>query len=531
MSTEDINKVVITLKKGVDVDKFMDEMASLGNTTPYVPNRAVELYNEKPDSLRNVDFVMTRAEADILKNDPRVEAVRYGSKKDNGIEKVKFTLDSQRLYTRVDKNTWAVGNVDMNWGVPQTNSRTNLYSPLVSQINYTWPYTLTGEGVDFVIQDSGLQVDHPEFTDQNNVSRVQQVNWFTLTGIAGTMPANFYTDADGHGTHVCSCAAGKTYGWAKNASIYVMNILGVNANSTIPSSLSFNMLRTWHENKSITSTGYKRPTIVNMSWGYTVPVSLVTGGNYRGTPWSGSGVNNTYGVINNGTGRMPYILASEEADVSDCLDAGVILVAAAGNSSYKIDVQGGLDYNNTVNYGGFGITGAYYMRGSSPNPDPRIIKVGAIAYQRDPEVKVWFSETGPGVGVYVAGESVVGACSTTNDYGSDVRNYPFNSAYKSVKIAGTSMASPQVAGLICCLLQSRPWYDTERIKNWVFDNASVDRLTDTAGGYTDFNSLQGGPNRYLYNPWAATNPTVIEHTAPAKVDENPDYTAAIHGKL
>lgn len=531
MSTEDINKVVVTLKKGVDVDAFMEEMAGIGNTTPYVPHRAIELYNEKPESLRNVDFVMTRAEADLLRQDPRVEGVRYGSKKDNGIERTPFTLDQTRLYTRVDTTTWATGNVDMNWGVPQTNSRTNLFSPSVSEINYQWPYTLTGNGVDFVIQDSGLQIDHPEFTNQYGVSRVQIVNWFTLTGYAGSMPVNFYTDAEGHGTHVCSDAAGKTYGWAKEANIYVMNILGVNSNSRIPSTLSFNMLRTWHENKSITSTGYKRPTVVNMSWGYTAPVSAVTGGVYRGTPWSGSGVNNAYGVINNGTGRIPYIDAAEEADVSDCLDAGVILIAAAGNSSYKIDIDGGSDYNNTVNYGGFGITGAYYMRGTSPNPDPRIIKVGAIAYQRSPEVKVWFSNTGPGVGIYVAGESVVGAVSNTNQYGTEVRNYPFNSSFKSVKISGTSMASPQVSGLVCCLLQSRPWYDCERIQNWIYDNASVDRITNTGGGYTDFNSLQGGPNRYLFNPWSGTNPTVIEHTTPAQTDEDPQYTAEIRGKL
>ena len=531
MSTEDINKVVVTLKKGVDVDAFMEEMASIGNTTSFVPHRAIEVYNEKPESLRNVDFVMTRAEADLLRQDPRVEGVRYGSKKDNGIERKLFSLDSDRLYTRTGTNTWATGNVDMNWGVPQTNSRTNLYSPSISEVNYEWPFTLTGKGVDFVIQDSGLQVDHPEFTNQLGVSRVQQVNWYTLTGFSGTMPPNFYTDVDGHGTHVCSDAVGKTYGWAKEADIYVMNILGGNANSRIPTTLSFNMLRVWHENKSITSTGYKRPTVVNMSWGYNAPVSAVTGGVYRGVPWSGSGVNNSRGVVNNGSGQIPYIDAAEEADVSDCLDAGVILIAASGNSSYKIDVPGGIDYNNTVNFGQFGITGAPYMRGSSPNPNTRIIKVGAVAVQRSPEVKVWFSCTGPGVGVYVAGDVVVGACSTVTEYSGDAVAYPFNSAFKSVKISGTSMASPQVAGLVTCLLQSRPWYDSERIKNWVYDNATTNRLTNTGGGYTDFNSLQGGPNRYLYNPWSGQYPTVIEHTEPAKIDEDPQYTGQLNGKF
>lgn len=93
------------------------------------------------------------------------------------------------------------------------------------------------------------------------------------------------------------------------------------------------------------------------------------------------------------------------------------------------------------------------------------------------------------------------------------------------------MASPQVAGLVTCLLQSRPWYDSERIKNWVYDNATTNRLTNTGGGYTDFNSLQGGPNRYLYNPWSGQYPTVIEHTEPAKIDEDPQYTGQLNGKF
>jgi DNA-binding ferritin-like protein (Dps family) len=60
MSTEDQNKAVITLKKGVDVDAFIDDMVSGTNHNQWMPNRRVELYNEKIDSKRNVDFVLTQ---------------------------------------------------------------------------------------------------------------------------------------------------------------------------------------------------------------------------------------------------------------------------------------------------------------------------------------------------------------------------------------------------------------------------------------------------------------------------------------
>jgi hypothetical protein len=541
MSTEDINKVVVTLKKGVDVDAFMEEMSSVGNTTPFVPNRAVELYNEKPESLRNVDYVMTREEAELLQQDPRVEATRYGTKKENNIERTLFTTGPSLPY--VQSNTWTTGNIDLNWGMLQSSFTTNMYPTGTTSRTWARPYVLTGSGVDFVIQDSGLQVNHPEFTDALGISRVQQVNWFTLTGTSGTMPVNFYTDVVGHGTHVCSSAVGKTYGWSPNATIYVMNILGGNADSSISDTLSFNLLRIWHTNKSITSTGYKRPTVVNMSWGYSFGTSFVNSGVYRGTNWTSSDANvkASYGVVSpNGlNSRTPVYVASVMADVEDCLDAGVILIGAAGNESYKIDVPNGLDYDNTVQGGN------YYMRGPSPSSttENRIVRVGSISVGEVAgiPVKSTFSNTGPGVKMYAPGEVIAGAVSNTTQYAGSV-NYPYNSAFKSIKIAGTSMATPQVSGIVCNLLEARPWYNHERIQNYLYDNSTKNFLNDTSpNSYTNYTSLQGSPNQSLYNPvteggntfsaLSGSFPTVIEHTVPARAEDSPEYTAELHGKF
>jgi hypothetical protein len=338
------------------------------------------------------------------------------------------------------------------------------------------------------------------------------------------MPANFYTDADGHGTNVCGIAAGKTYGWAKESDIYVMNILGVNSHSTIPISQSFNLTRIWHTQKVPADTGYVRPTVMNMSWAYGISVTAVVGGNYRGTNWTGSAPQNAYGVIDNGFGRMPVVVDSVQADIEDCLDAGVILIAAAGNTSYKIDILGGPDYNNYVLYNGFGSTPYYYMRGATPQASTRVVNVGAVALQTSPERKTFFSSAGPGVPFYTAGDYVVGPCSTTEILSPSypVATYPFNSSYKVAKVSGTSQASPSVAGLVCCLLQSRPWYDIDRIINFFNNNSISNRLQDpgSSTSYTDFESLLGGPNKYVYNTFTGTQPTVTQN-----------LDAIIHGKL
>ena len=75
MSTEDQNRAVVTLHKGVDTEAFVNEMLDAG----------YELHNEKPGSKRNFDFVMTQAQAATLREDSRIIDVRYGSKVENGM--------------------------------------------------------------------------------------------------------------------------------------------------------------------------------------------------------------------------------------------------------------------------------------------------------------------------------------------------------------------------------------------------------------------------------------------------------------
>ncbi len=66
------------------------------------------------------------------------------------------------------------------------------------------------------------------------------------------------------------------------------------------------------------------------------------------------------------------------------------------------------------------------------------------------------------------------------------------------KISGTSMASPQVCGVLACALETYPDMTQEQAKAYIIGLSKTGQLNDTGGGPTDFASLQGSPNKYLF---------------------------------
>ena len=511
----------VILHKGVDYQSFWDDMERDDDGGKlYIPNRRVDSPNLRPNSPRQTWYTLSDEEAEIVRQDERVMAVEIPPEFRTDIF-IEPRLTQTGDFTKTTSDSGAY----INWGLIRHKSKTNNYgSGTTTSEDYT--YTLDGTGVDIIIQDSGIEVGHPEFKGSDGVERTQQINWYSLSGVSGTQSGNHYRDYDGHGTHVAGITAGLNHGVAKGATIYSVKVTGLegagDSGTGISTTDCFDVIKGWHNNKAIDSkTGLKRPTVVNMSWGYGTFFDTVTSLTYRGVSYTdGSTTGNAsyretnYGLVNNsGSPSATYIcntrIPSVDTDVEEMIDAGIVVTIAAGNRGTKIDVFGGDDYNNFVVTN----TGTkYYHRGSSPYSD-RAIMVGnmdSTTADVTNDQKSTSSECGPGVDIYAAGTNIMSCTSQTNRF-TDAAYY-FDGSYRQCNIGGTSMAAPQVAGIAALLLQQNPGAKPESIKASLEGLAGETIYTSSnADDWTDRRSLLGGTPRVLFNKNTDDRPTVIQN--------------------
>lgn len=501
---------IVSLERGVDPASFAAEMTqSSGNTT--IPKRSVDVANKREASHRNTHYALTEEEAEKLKNDPRVKGVEIPPDQRDDISiglRGRQTAD-------FTKTTNDVGSY-VNWGLRRCISPANPYGTQ-SIVSGDYTYSLDGTGVDVVIQDSGIQLDHPEWEDANGVTRLQPIDWYGESGVSGDAQSPYhYRDYDGHGTHVAGIAAGKTYGWAKNSRIYAMKVSGLEGSGDvggIPVVYAFDAIKLWHRQKTPDPiTGLRRPTVVNMSWGYGSYFYNVDRGVYRGSAWTSSNNVGQYRDASRGmVGRFvdPTFgyrfgtrVTSVDVDMQELIDEGVHVVVAAGNYSQKIDVPGGLDYDNYfINTSNIGY---FYNRGSSPYDDEAFI-VGnsdSVVYSSTLEQKAESSETGPGVDLYAPGTDIMSACSDTNQF--NAPPYYLDGNYKQTNISGTSMAAPQVSGHLACLLQLKPNISTSNLKTKVLNQTARNKIYSTGlnNDYSNLRSISNGNNRFLITPYS-----------------------------
>ncbi len=242
------------------------------------------------------------------------------------------------------------------WGIEQIGSAT------------AWD-TTKGNGARIAVIDSGIRTNSPQHED---------LTWVSLPGVNVDVVDNdeIPNDVNGHGTHVCGTAAA----------------IGNN-------------------NKGVVGVAYEAELL---------PIKVIGPDGYAtsGSVAAGIALASTNGanVINLSLGSYSVDRPSFEA-VRDAWDAGVVVVAAAGNDNTKQ---------------------AHY-----PSAYPFVISVGASARNGS---KAGYSNYGPTLDIASPGGQ------NQNQIYSTTRN-SFNS-YGDMQ--GTSMASPHVAGGSALLYASNP---------------------------------------------------------------------------
>ena len=374
-----------------------------------------------------------------------------------------------------------------------------------------------------IFQDNDAGVSG--YVAQPSASRVQEIDWFADSGIVGeTQDSNFYTDYDGHGTHCAGISVGKTFGWAKNARIYAQKLGGLEGtldpNDGISITNAFDTIRLWHNNKS-----NNRPTVVYMSWGYgTTRTGDPTSGTYRGTAWTYGVEYSTRAALEAATGvnenrttlgassacKLSVRVASVDAEIEDMVSAGIHVVIAAGNNYNKIEASGGTDYDNDVLWQGSTTT---YHRGSSPYSSNAYMVASLDSTTQDDsgaekDRTSIFSSRGPGCNIWAPGSDIMSACSTPyNNTKFAPIAYFDNGSFYQMSISGTSMAAPQVAGILCLHLESDPTLTPAQLKSKILNDAkAVVYTTSTDNDYDQVStSTFGQDTKILYSRYASAN--------------------------
>lgn len=380
-----------------------------------------------------------------------------------------------------------------------------------------------------------------KFAGAGTVSVSASYTRLDTSGSNTSQPAGF----DGeHGTPCGALTYGRTHGWAYNANKWTLDLYGSYGSGI---EQGFDLQKIFHQLKPVNRLyGTKDPTISSNSWGYRSNKDPF-GANRYYTHRSTSNVLYTTesGIAwlshmgtqgDGGRWKSEMKLNSLVEALNELIDVGVLFVCAAGNSNQKQVNHGHPDFNNyitatdggslenssffefgievygTTNRRGFPQQGGKYTR-SDGTTDYKTINVGALDddYNSGLEAKVGYSDRGEGMDCYAPADGTLAANKSYVNEGSRPDTYPgftYNSgiAYDCA-FSGTSAACPVAAGFLATVIEWNRDWSWRNLKDWLITLDSQDpsdfyygteSTTPNAANWTDYQSLEGGLPRVLY---------------------------------
>ena len=307
-------------------------------------------------------------------------------------------------YVEEDTEMYALGD-ELPWGVDRIGAEL-VWNGTDGGTDVTG--TCNGTGVKVAIIDTGIQRNHPD------LYVVGGINYVAGSPIDGKSNDK-WDDKNGHGTHCAGIVAALdndigVIGVAPGASLYAVRVLGRNG----------------------------------MGWTSDV---------IAGIQWS---TDNNMDVISMSLGGT-YPLASREAACDAAEEAGIVVVAAAGNSGPGED---------TVIY---------------PAKYDSVIAVSATTFTN---AIASFSSTGPAVELAAPGVNIYSTLPTYRVFLTKSYGYDYGT------LSGTSMACPHVAGTAALVIASGI---TDGNNDGNINDEVRARLQTTADdlGYPGFDNLYG----------------------------------------